>query len=463
MSNLWRTSLIGRKASSKQTFRSSVISSSTKNIIAKMEKRTLDGARASTLLPEETSKADTNGSNSTSIAVNSGFVRQVSHEIRTPLCIVISSLELLKSMKHLMQAEIYEVVDDIRSATSVITSTLDNLIALGEIESKSLRLEKEDFDPVDIVTSAVSNARMKSNKISLLNNVKSGSLVVNADLGRLHQAVRNLLTETLHLSGGHASISLSQTVDGSRIGSRIRVEVNDPRPKEGREGAENGQQEPIEAVEDIGKLKDHKLSFDVAISKRIVEMHGGEFGISLLRASGRFRFVFELSCSPNPSRIVKAEGEAEVRKTSPVERDDASTSETRESFTSQRLRVLIVDDVVLCRKMHGKLLRNWFGELIEASNGSEAVDIVADSIKTGRVIHGIIMDNSMPLMPGTTATKRIRELGYRGKIFGVTGNGLQADVDDFLSHGANEVLVKPLPGERYNYIARTIISSSSCG
>jgi CheY-like chemotaxis protein len=35
----------------------------------------------------------------------------------------------------------------------------------------------------------------------------------------------------------------------------------------------------------------------------------------------------------------------------------------------------------------------------------------------------ILMDNVMPNMDGPTATKKIRDMGYKGIIFGVTGNG----------------------------------------
>ena len=53
MSNLWRASLLGRRSSSKKAFRSSVISSNTKGIIAKMERKTRDGVKTSTCLREE--------------------------------------------------------------------------------------------------------------------------------------------------------------------------------------------------------------------------------------------------------------------------------------------------------------------------------------------------------------------------------------------------------------------------
>ena len=40
--------------------------------------------------------------------------------------------------------------------------------------------------------------------------------------------------------------------------------------------------------------------------------------------------------------------------------------------------------------------------------------------------------------------KEIRKLGYRGLIIGVTGNAMQTDIDTFISHGADEVLIKPM-------------------
>lgn len=38
---------------------------------------------------------------------------------------------------------------------------------------------------------------------------------------------------------------------------------------------------------------------------------------------------------------------------------------------------------------------------------------------------------------------KIRQLGYRGIIIGITGNALDDDVKDFMNHGADKVLPKP--------------------
>jgi CheY-like chemotaxis protein len=49
----------------------------------------------------------------------------------------------------------------------------------------------------------------------------------------------------------------------------------------------------------------------------------------------------------------------------------------------------------------------------------------------------------MPRMKGTEATRRIRSLGFLGIMVAVTGNVLDDDVADFLSHGVDKVLPKP--------------------
>ena len=43
-----------------------------------------------------------------------------------------------------------------------------------------------------------------------------------------------------------------------------------------------------------------------------------------------------------------------------------------------------------------------------------------------------------------TATRELRSMGYTQPIFGVTGNGLKADVEHFMSSGVDNVLLKPL-------------------
>jgi CheY-like chemotaxis protein len=61
----------------------------------------------------------------------------------------------------------------------------------------------------------------------------------------------------------------------------------------------------------------------------------------------------------------------------------------------------------------------------------------------------VLMDNEMPVMRGRDAVKLMRDLKYQGRILGVTGNVLQADIDDFLAQGVNQVILKPLTIDKF--------------
>eukprot|EP00607_Mallomonas_marina_P002650 CAMPEP_0182437698 /NCGR_PEP_ID=MMETSP1167-20130531/85225_1 /TAXON_ID=2988 /ORGANISM="Mallomonas Sp, Strain CCMP3275" /LENGTH=469 /DNA_ID=CAMNT_0024630713 /DNA_START=737 /DNA_END=2146 /DNA_ORIENTATION=- len=108
---------------------------------------------------------------------------------------------------------------------------------------------------------------------------------------------------------------------------------------------------------------------------------------------------------------------------------------------NKSLKVLVVDDAAIGRRMVCRLLRTRFGVCEEAENGLEAVKKVF-SVSTSYDI--ILMDCNMPVMNGMEAANELREGGYKGVIIGVTGNVTQEDISEFISHGADAVLPKPL-------------------
>ena len=94
-----------------------------------------------------------------------------------------------------------------------------------------------------------------------------------------------------------------------------------------------------------------------------------------------------------------------------------------------------------------------------AEDGQQAVDLVTRSMHSagGRVpqVDVVLMDYHMPNMDGPTACQRLRDLGYRGLIIGLTGDIEQELVDEFLSRGADYVLTKPLDTKALDGIIRT--------
>ena len=84
--------------------------------------------------------------------------------------------------------------------------------------------------------------------------------------------------------------------------------------------------------------------------------------------------------------------------------------------------------------------------------------MMKDFLDRGLRVDGVVMDNSMPFLDGTKATRLIRKLGYRGMIVGVTGNALENDTSDFIANGVDEVFIKPLRKVRYEYLVQAFLS-----
>ena len=108
------------------------------------------------------------------------------------------------------------------------------------------------------------------------------------------------------------------------------------------------------------------------------------------------------------------------------------------------LRVLVVDDVPMNRRMLSRVLQGPGRSCVEAVDGLDALSKWQEAETAGQPVHVILMDYQMPNMDGPSATRELRQLGYTGLVIGVTGNALPQDKKYFLECGADRVLIKPV-------------------
>jgi hypothetical protein len=64
------------------------------------------------------------------------------------------------------------------------------------------------------------------------------------------------------------------------------------------------------------------------------------------------------------------------------------------------LRILVVEDSALCRKMTVKKIKAYCSLLYEAEDGMAAVTAYQSALEQGIVFDAILMDSSMPCMDG---------------------------------------------------------------
>ena len=106
-------------------------------------------------------------------------------------------------------------------------------------------------------------------------------------------------------------------------------------------------------------------------------------------------------------------------------------------MTNSDIKILVVDDEADIRKVVSLLLKNKGYSVIEASNGSAAIDAVKQND-----VDLIIMDIMMPKMSGIEATEKIRELSVAPVLF-LTAKSFVADKERAYSSGGDDYVVKP--------------------
>jgi two-component system chemotaxis response regulator CheY len=104
------------------------------------------------------------------------------------------------------------------------------------------------------------------------------------------------------------------------------------------------------------------------------------------------------------------------------------------------MQVLVVDDSQIMRKIiTGALKKLGVNDMLEASNGQEAVDVMGQRTDVGLVL----MDWNMPTMTGIEAVKKMRSSGVKVPVVMVTTEAEKEKVIEAIKAGANDYLIKP--------------------
>ena len=122
-----------------------------------------------------------------------------------------------------------------------------------------------------------------------------------------------------------------------------------------------------------------------------------------------------------------------------------------DSFTAPGVKVLIVDDNMINRKVARGFLKNYAFDLAEADSGPEAIEMV----RAARY-DMIFMDHMMPGMDGIEAAEIIRrdcgENGTAPVMVALTANAMEGMREHFLECGFQDFISKPLDRKEMNQL-----------
>ena len=101
-------------------------------------------------------------------------------------------------------------------------------------------------------------------------------------------------------------------------------------------------------------------------------------------------------------------------------------------------KILVVDDAMFMRNKTSKLLQENGYEVVEASNGEEAV---ARYMRENPDL--VLMDITMPVLDGIESLKQLRAYDPEAKVVMVTALGQKSIVLEAKKAGARDFIVKP--------------------
>ena len=324
--------------------------------------------------------------------VKDEFLATLSHELRTPLSAILGWTQVLLrggAPEPVDQQRAIQVID--RNARAQV-QLIDDLLDLSGIMTGKIRLDLHQVSLLSIVEAAVDSAKpaASAKDIRLKAILDSGQVTVNADSTRLQQVVWNLLTNAIKFTpkGGQVHVLLQ------RVNSHIELSVSD-----------TGVGIPasfLPHVFDRFSQRDSSttrafggLGLGLAISKQLVELHGGAIRVSSQGEGMGSTFFVDL-----PLSIVQMEDETSLRVHPTAE------TEPGELLPLPKLdgiHAFIVDDEQDAREILERVLR---GQGAKVTSFSSAEEVLAALKTTKPTI--LVSDIGMPVMDGFRLMRALR-------------------------------------------------------
>lgn len=352
------------------------------------------------------------------------FLANMSHEIRTPLNGVIGFTKILlrnevtKEQKHQLAA--------IKTSSDILLVLINDILDLAKIEAGKMTLETTELKVPNLVNSLLSTFELRlKEKEHILNTYYDKSIpeVLLGDPVRMNQILLNLISNAIKFTENGGTIDIRvNLLKQDEEKAIIEISVSDTGI-----GIKSDQIKKIFApftqssIEIPRKYGGSGLGLNIV--NQLIDLMKGSISVkSKLNVGSTFKFTLPLTKTTKSEKIV---------------------SNNKKLKRTDKMKVLIVDDVLINQYLAQTILHDFGFESDTAENGKIAIKLLE---KNNYDI--ILMDLQMPKMNGWEATRHIRSKMRTPKST-IPIIALTADVTNINTHkckeaGMDEYVSKPI-------------------
>jgi signal transduction histidine kinase/CheY-like chemotaxis protein len=298
----------------------------------------------------------------------SAFLANMSHELRTPLNAIIGFSEVLKDLAfgELNQKQL-KYVGNIYSSGKHLLSLINDILDLSKIESGKLELQIDGFSIPETIEGIIATVKGLASKKGITLDLQTNRDLpyMTADHKKFKQILYNLLSNAIKFTpdGGKVSLTANASTTDSRIPENfIHFTVEDS----GIGIAPENQDQvfaAFEQIDDSYSRQQEGTGLGLALTKKLVEMHGGEIWFESEVGKGT-AFHFSLPC--NFEQFQESEKSQDITEENAVE-------DKKEEGIGDGPLVLVVEDDPKARELLSIHLSDAGYQLAYAVDGEEAL------------------------------------------------------------------------------------------
>ena len=347
------------------------------------------------------------------------FLAMLAHELRNPLAPLTNSLEIMRLSKD-GGSTIQGLRAIMETQVQHLVRLVDDLLDVSRITRGKIELRPEPVSLSRVVETAVAASRphLDAAEHQFELELPQEPIRLRADPVRIAQVISNLLNNSCKFTPSPGHIRLSIGTESEQ--AVIRVEDN------GQGIASDALPQIFEMfsqLENVRAQSNGGLGLGLAVSRALVELHGGT--------------IEAASDGPGCGTCFTVRLPIDAAATARLE--DAGPETEIDSLA--RRRIVVVDDTRVAAHVLGRLLESLGQDVSVAYDARSALELVRSERP-----HVLVSDIAMPDMDGYELARRIRASGdHMGiTLVALTGYGQDSDRQRAYAAGFDFHLVKPV-------------------